>query len=127
MGKIKSQNTKPELRLRKALWILGYRYRKNVKKLPGCPDVVFAKYKLVVFIDGEFWHGYNWKEKKEKIKTNKEFWIPKIERNMQRDKFNNELLQESGWYVIRFWSNEISNEFERCINKVINHIEGNDS
>ena len=64
MGKIKSKNTKPEISLRKALWHLGYRYRKNVKSLPGNPDLVFSKYKLAVFVDGEFWHGYNWEQKK---------------------------------------------------------------
>lgn len=102
MGKIKSQDTKPELKLKKALWNLGYRYRKNLKKLPGSPDIVYSKHKLAIFVDGEFWHGFNWSEKKAKIKTNRECWIPKIERNIQRDKQNNRLLLDTGWHVIRF-------------------------
>jgi DNA mismatch endonuclease, patch repair protein len=96
MGKIKGFDTKPELKLKKALWKLGYRYRKNVKLLPGKPDIVFGKFKLAVFIDGEFWHGYEWESKKDKIKTNRDFWIPKIERNIQRDQYNNQLLVNQG-------------------------------
>lgn len=122
MGKIKSQNTKPELKLRKALWNIGYRYRKNLKKLPGCPDIVFSKRKLAIFVDGEFWHGYNWIEKKAKIKTNREFWIPKIERNIQRDKQNNQLLFDTGWHVIRIWENELKKDFEACVNRVVSFI-----
>lgn len=89
MAKIKSKNTKPEILFRKELWKAGLRYRKHNKKLPGNPDIVNKKYKLVIFVDGEFWHGHNCSEKKEKIKTNREFWIPKIERNIQRDNENN--------------------------------------
>jgi DNA mismatch endonuclease (patch repair protein) len=123
MGKIKSQNTKPELKLRKALWNLGYRYRKNVRKLPGKPDIVFAKHKMVIFVDGEFWHGYKWNEKKAKIKTNREFWIPKIERNIQRDKQNNQLLLDTGWYVIRFWENELKKDFEGCVSRIVSYLQ----
>jgi DNA mismatch endonuclease (patch repair protein) len=123
MGKIKAQDTKPELKLRKALWHLGYRYRKNVKKLPGKPDIVFRKAKLAIFVDGEFWHGYDWEEKKLKIKTNRDFWIPKIERNMQRDAEINSLLIEKGWKVMRFWEKEIKSNLEGCINQVINYLE----
>jgi DNA mismatch endonuclease (patch repair protein) len=123
MSKIKAQDTKPEIKLKKALWNLGYRYRKNVRKLPGSPDIVFKKFKLIVFIDGEFWHGYNWDEKKLKIKTNRGFWIPKIERNMQRDAINNNLLSNEGWHVIRFWGKDIKNDFEGCINRIVNYIQ----
>ena len=123
MGKIKSQNTKPELKLKKALWNLGYRYRKNVKKLPGSPDIVFSKHQLAIFVDGEFWHGYNWSDKKTRIKTNREFWIPKIERNIQRDKLNNKLLINDGWHVIRFWEHELKKDFEGCLKKVIVYLQ----
>lgn len=122
MSKIKGVDTKPELKLKKALWKLGYRYRKNVKQLPGKPDIVFKKYKLVVFVDGEFWHGYEWEAKRQKIKSNREFWIPKIERNIQRDQFNNQLLVDSGWIVIRFWEKEIKMNLEHCLNRIIDHI-----
>lgn len=122
MSKIKGVDTKPELKLKKALWRLGYRYRKNVKQLPGRPDIVYKKYKLTVFVDGEFWHGYEWEDKKQKIKSNREFWVPKIERNIQRDQFNNQLLFDSGWTVMRFWEKEIKTNLEHCLNRIIDHI-----
>jgi len=123
MSKIKAQDTKPEVKLKKALWNLGYRYRKNVRKLPGCPDIVFNKFKLVIFVDGEFWHGYNWDEKKLKIKSNRNFWLPKIERNMQRDEENNKILQNEGWIVLRFWENQLKKNFEGCINSILTTIQ----
>ena len=123
MGKIKSKNTKAELKLRKFLWGIGVRYRKNVKKYPGTPDLVIAKYKLVIFVDGEFWHGYNWKEKREKIKSNRDFWIPKIERNIQRDLAHNKFYSENGWKVMRFWEHEIKNEFGICMDTILNYLE----
>jgi len=94
MSKIKGKNTKPELAFRKALYAAGYRYRIDYKKLIGKPDIVLKKYKTVVFIDGEYWHGYNWEERKPKVKTNREFWIAKIERNIQRDKEVNQALDD---------------------------------
>ncbi len=123
MSKIKGKDTKPEVILRKALWDIGLRYRKNVKKLPGNPDIVISKYKLIIFVDGEFWHGFNWKEKKTKIKSNREFWIPKIERNMQRDSEVNYQLKSQGWTVLRFWEREIKKEFGSCLIKILNHID----
>ena len=123
MSKIKAQDTEPEMKFRKALWNLGFRYRKNVKKLPGTPDIVYSRHKLVIFIDGDFWHGYNWDVKKTRIKTNRNFWIPKIERNIQRDSNNNQLLSEAGWLVMRFWEHEIKKDFDSCIFRVINHLQ----
>jgi DNA mismatch endonuclease, patch repair protein len=124
MGRIKGQNTKPEQKLRRALWALGFRYRKNVKKMPGKPDIVFRRVKLAVFIDGEFWHGANWEEKKVKIKTNRGFWIPKIERNMQRDRINTRMLEDNGWHVIRLWEGELKKDFENCVGRIVAYIEG---
>lgn len=123
MGKIKGLDTKPELKLRKALWKLGYRYRKNVRNLPGTPDIVIKKVKLIIFVDGGFWHGFNWEEKKYKIKTNRDFWIPKIERNMQRDKSVTQKFEGEGWQVILLWEHEIKNDFENCISQITNYIE----
>ena len=123
MSRIRSTNTKPELQLRKALWALGYRYRVNVRKLPGSPDIVFRRYKLLVFVDGEFWHGYNWEEKKKKIKTNREFWIPKIERNMQRDRQNTEKLKQDGWIVLRYWERQVKKELDSCVEEIVGHLE----
>jgi DNA mismatch endonuclease, patch repair protein len=122
MSRIKAQNTKPEIKLRKVLWALGLRYRKNVKSLPGKPDIVLRKYKLVIFIDGEFWHGSNWKEKKEKIKSNRDFWIPKIERNIQRDREVNEQLNALGYTVIRFWEQQVKKDLNWCINLVLEKV-----
>jgi DNA mismatch endonuclease, patch repair protein len=122
MSKIKSKGTKPEQKLCKFLWNLGIRYRKNYKKLPGKPDIVIFKFKLILFVDGEFWHGHNWIEKKTKIKSNRRFWIPKIERNMQRDENNNKFLSEKGWFVIRFWEHQIKNDFNVCISKILEYI-----
>ncbi len=123
MSKIRRRNTKPELLFRKALWKKGVRYRVDSKQLPGKPDVSIKKYKLAVFIDGEFWHGYNWNERKEKLKTNKGFWIPKIERNMQRDHEVNQQLTEMGFTVFRFWANEIKTDLKTCINDVMVYLQ----
>lgn len=123
MSKIRGKNTKPELRFRKALWHKNIRYRVDSKTLPGKPDVSIKKYKLVVFIDGEFWHGYNWDERKQKLKTNRDFWIPKIERNMQRDKEVNKQLEDLGYTVFRFWESEIKNNLKTCINDILVYLD----
>ncbi|MET7028844.1 very short patch repair endonuclease [Sediminicola luteus] len=122
MAKIRGRNTKPELLFRKALWAAGYRYRIDYKKLIGKPDIVLKKYKTVIFIDGEFWHGFNWEERKAKIKTNREFWIPKIERNLQRDREVNFALKTKGYKVFRFWEKEIIKELDECLHQVISHL-----
>jgi len=122
MAKIRSQNTKAEIILRKLLWASGIRYRKNYKKLPGTPDMVLIKYKVAIFVDGEFWHGHNWVQKKQKIQANRGFWIPKIERNMQRDEENNEALKKLGFTVIRFWENEIKKDLNGCLEKILRLI-----
>ena len=123
MSRIRGRDTKEELLLRKSLWHKGYRYRVNYKKLIGKPDIVFEKYKTVVFIDGEFWHGHNWEERRKAIKSNRDFWIPKIERNMQRDAEVNQVLQELGYTLFRFWGHEIKREFDRCLEEVTAHLE----
>lgn len=122
MKKIKGSNTVCEILLRKAIWNLGFRYRINVSKLPGKPDIVFKKYKLVVFIDGEFWHGYNWTDKKPKIKANREYWIKKIEGNIARDIKNVELLKELGYTVLRFWEHEIKKDLDRCVQVILEQL-----
>lgn len=123
MSRIRSKETKPEIMFRKALWACGVRYRKNVKKLPGSPDVVMRKYKIAVFIDGEFWHGYKWHEKKKQVKTNAGFWIPKIERNIQRDQENTARLLAMGYTVYRFWQDEVRKELMGCILQILSDIE----
>jgi len=114
MKKIKSTGTSPEISLGKEIWKRGYRYRKHYKKIPGKPDFVFVKGRVAVFIDGEFWHGFNWEEKKQKIKSNRDYWLPKIERNIKRDKENNKSLKKMGWVVIRFWEKEVKKDLIGC-------------
>lgn len=109
----------PEIKLRKSLWSLGYHYRLNVPFLPGKPDIVFAKKKVIIFIDGEFWHGYKWKEKKNKINSNRHYWINKIEGNMRRDKKNNRELKKLGYSVLRFWESDIKYNLDKCLRKII--------
>ena len=103
----KGIGTKPELVLAKAMWALGLRYRKNSKSIFGKPDFSFKKYKVAVFVDGEFWHGKDWEQRKAEIKGNREFWIAKIERNIRRDMEVTGRLKAEGWTVLRFWSNDV--------------------
>jgi len=123
MSKIRGKDTKPELQFRKALWKESVRYRVDSKTLPGRPDVSIKKYKLAIFIDGEYWHGYNWDERKAKLKTNREFWIPKIERNMQRDREVNQELRDLDFTVFRFWVHEIKENLKTCINDVMMYLD----
>lgn len=118
MRKIKSNNTSPEIKLRKALWNQGIRYRIKNKSILGKPDIAIKKYKLAVFVDGEFWHGFNWSEKKTKIKSNRKYWIKKIEGNMKRDERVNKELRENGWTVLRYWQNQIKNDLESCVAEI---------
>lgn len=122
MGKIRGRNTKPELAFRKALYASGYRYRVDYKKLIGKPDILLKKYRTAIFIDGEYWHGHNWEKRKPKVKTNREFWIAKIERNMQRDREVNEELERLGYKVFRFWETQIKKELENCLQEVVSYL-----
>ena len=123
MAKIRSENTRPEIMLRKALWAVGLRFRVHNKKLPGRPDISNQRLKLAVFVDGEFWHGYQWQEKKQQIKSNRAFWIPKIERNMQRDEEVNWQLRQLGFTVFRFWEREVKKELGACVKRVLDYVE----
>ena len=123
MGKIRSKETEAEILFRKKLWHAGFRYRINVKKLPGTPDIVINKLKIIIFIDGEFWHGYDWEVKREKIKSNRDFWIPKIERNMQRDRENEVLLKKLGYHVFRFWANDVKKDANLCLSEIMRFSE----
>ncbi len=101
MARIKSKDTKPEWIVRRYLFSRGYRYRKNVKGLPGTPDIVLRKYGIVIFIHGCFWHGHE--VDGTMPKTNHEFWKNKIEKNKQRDERNKEELRKMGWSIITVW------------------------
>lgn len=114
MKKVKSKGSEIEILLQKELWRRGLRYRKNVKTIEGKPDIAFIGKKIAVFCDSEFWHGYDWENRKNDIKSNQDFWIPKIERNIQRDVEVTQKLQSDGWVVLRFWGKEIKKNLEEC-------------
>ena len=124
MSRIRAKDTSIELLLRHALWARGLRYRKYVKDLPGKPDIVFTKYKIAVFCDGEFFHGKDWDNLKETLQkgNNPDFWISKIARNMERDRKNDTDLAALGWTVIRFWGKTIKRETEECVARIEEEI-----
>jgi len=116
MSRIKHKNTSLELNFRKKLQkhnLKGYRIHYN---LPGKPDVVFVSKKIAIFLDGDFWHGYNWK-KLGKIPP-KEYWQEKIQKNIDRAKKYNKKLKQNGWTVLRFWEHQAKQNPEQCINKI---------
>ena len=118
MRQIKNKDSAIELALRKELWSRGLRYRKNVKSVCGKPDIAFIGKKIAVFCDSEFWHGYDWEERKKDFKSHQEFWIPKIERNMERDREVTERLESEGWTVLRFWGKKIKRDVVTCADEI---------
>lgn len=118
MRAIKSSDTKGEIRLRKTLWKLGYRYKKNDKTTFGKPDLVFKRLKIAIFVDSEYFHGKDWETEKYRIKSNRDFWWKKIEGNIMRDKVVNDYLQDNGWIILRFWSKEIQKNLGSCVELV---------
>ena len=124
MKAIKSKDTKIEVMLRKELWARGLRYQKNSKKVFGKPDIVFIGKKVAVFCDSEFWHGYDWDNKKKEFKSHQDFWIPKIEGNIARDKEVNDQLKRAGWTVLRFWGNDIKKNLQACADEIERTVKG---
>ena len=123
MKAIKGKDTSIELILRKALFKEGLRYRIHHKKLPGKPDIVFVNKKVAIFCDSEFWHGGNdWEPKKNKIKSNRDYWIPKIERNIQRDKEVNRELKKLGWRVFRYWEKDIRADINKIVDDILKNL-----
>lgn len=120
MGKIHSKDTSIELRLRKALWHKGYRYRKNYKALPGSPDIVLTKYKIAIFCDSEFFHGKDWDKLRTRLEKGQhpEYWLKKITRNMVRDAENDKKLLSLGWTVLHFWGQDISKHLDICLKTI---------
>lgn len=124
MSRIRSKGNKPEEKVRKYLFSKGFRYRKNDRRLPGCPDIVLPKYKTVIFVNGCFWHKHDcprfvWPS------SNQEYWIPKIEGNVQRDERNHSQLKESGWNVIVIWECELKKKvFEETMARTVEQITG---
>lgn len=118
MSNVKLKGGKAEALLAKALWHRGYRYRKNDKRLPGSPDVAILRYRIAIFVDGEFWHGKDWEVRKARLKRNREYWIEKIEENMARDIRNDQLLTQAGWTPIHFWEKEVISNLSACIAEI---------
>jgi DNA mismatch endonuclease (patch repair protein) len=115
MSRVKSKNTKPEIRLRKALWAVGLRYRLRYK-LPGKPDLVFVSAKLAVFVDGCFWHGCP--EHATQPKTNERFWATKLGENVERDQRVNWQLRGMGWTVLRLWQHDIEGNLDNAVEQI---------
>lgn len=117
MSRIRGKDTSIELTLRKALWAEGFRYRKNYKVLPGSPDICLTKYKIAIFCDSEFFHGKDWKILKPRVQNgnNGEYWVKKIQENMNRDDENDKKLLFLGWTVIHFWGKDILKNTDECI------------
>ena len=122
MSHIRSKNTKPEEAVRKFLFAQGFRYRKNVKSLPGCPDIVLPKYKTVIFVNGCFWHKHDcprfvWPS------SNTDYWIPKIKRNVERDAENERTLKDMGWRVLIVWECTLKkNVFDETMKQLVREI-----
>ena len=121
MQHIRSKDTSIEIKLRKALWHEGIRYRKNYKALPGKPDIAITKYRIAIFCDSSFWHGRDF-EKKKPVATNHQYWNAKIKRNMERDNEVNQQLRAAGWTVLRFWDIDINKNIDECINTVLEAV-----
>lgn len=122
MANIHLKGGKAESILAKSLWNKGLHYYKNYKILPGSPDIAITKYKIAIFVDGEFWHGENWDYRKKRLKRNRDYWIEKIEENMARDKKNDTLLLSLGWTPLHFWERQVIKQLDDCIAVIMNEI-----
>lgn len=118
MKALSHKKSKVETILAKALWHKGYRYRLNYKKLPGTPDIALTKYRIAIFVDGEFWHGKDFDKNKERLKNNKAYWIEKIEENIKRDIRNDQLLRQMEWIPIHFWSEDVNKYLDYCLDEI---------
>lgn len=116
----RSQDTKAEKLLRKELWRRGLRFRLHAADLPGKPDIVFRRARVVVFCDGDFWHGRSWQKRREKLArgTNAPYWTAKIAANVARDRRNTRTLKLAGWTVVRIWETEIMRNVDRAASRV---------
>lgn len=120
MSRVKQKDTDLELVVRSMLHKQGYRFRKHVNRLPGKPDIVFPRSKLVVFVDGDFWHGYRFPQWEHKLSP---FWREKISRNRERDRKNARRLRRMGWSVVRVWKHEIIGDLGLCLTKITSLID----
>jgi len=131
MQRVRSKDTTSELALRHALWRRGLRFRIHRANLPGTPDIVFPGAKLVVFVDGDFWHGNQWRlrglerlEDQFRDCGNSEYWVRKISRNVVRDEESTTALEAGGWRVIRVWESDIKRDLSGCVAEIERHVLG---
>jgi DNA mismatch endonuclease Vsr len=122
MQAVRSTGSEIERLLAKAIWSRGLRYRKNDKSVFGKPDLAMKRYKIAIFVDSEFWHGKDWKTRKNDHKSNIKFWHKKIERNIERDREVTDYLVKNGWIVLRFWGEEVKKNLRYCVNKIENAV-----
>lgn len=125
MSRVRRSGSEIERTLGRALWAAGVRYRKQYRRLPGCPDFVVVRDSVAIFCDSSFWHGRHWPTASSAIRTNRDFWIPKIEGNIRRDKSVNRQLRALGWTVLRFWDDEILRSTERCVYRALSALSKN--
>lgn len=123
MRRVRSRNTSVEIRLRKELFRVGLRYRVNVSAIPGCPDIVFVKARIAIFVDGDFWHGRQWAERgldslEDQFHTNKDYWVAKIRRTIERDAVNTARLEATGWIVVRLWESDVITDSQACLDRI---------
>lgn len=119
MSRIRSQDTLPELAIRRLAHARGLRFRTHCKSLPGCPDLVFATARVAVFIDGDFWHGWRFPRWCHKLSP---YWKAKLERNRRRDQINFRRLRYHGWFVIRIWEHRVWADPARCVDKIVQAV-----
>ena len=123
MQAIRACNTRPEVRLRKALWQRGHRYRKNWRKLAGTPDIVLTRQKIAIFVDGDFWHAKGHRENPgEQVASNKAYWQKKLSRNVERDLEVNDELTQAGWLVLRFWESDIKKNLSKVLAEIESYL-----
>lgn len=120
LRRVCSKGSAAEMMLRRALWGRGHRYTLHSRRLPGKPDIVFTRSRVAVFVDGDFWHGRNWKDRRNRLArgTNADYWLSKIQYNMARDRRNTIALKRDGWFVVRLWEGAILTKPEQAVQKV---------
>ncbi len=119
MSRVHLKGGAAESALAKALWHQGFRYRRNDKRLPGSPDIAIWKHRIAVFVDGEFWHGYDWEHRRETLRQNRAYWLEKIEENIARDRRNDQLLLYQEWIPVHFWEKDVKRDLEGCVETVV--------
>lgn len=123
MARVRSSGSELETTLGKALWRAGIRYRKQYRRAVGKPDFALVSQKIAIFCDSSFWHGRGFPDAACQFKSNRDFWIRKIQRNIERDRLVVQLLEQAGWIVLRFWDDIIQRDVSHCVNVVLEAIE----